>query len=87
MVAPVERDGKLVGWISVHYNPSARQWAAEDVTALEAVLTATHQELDGISASKPQPGVEAESLPSKAPIDTARLHATKTVPEPDSLGG
>ncbi|MGH8617125.1 MAG: GAF domain-containing protein [Burkholderiales bacterium] len=46
MLAPIERDGKLKGWISVHYNLSTREWAPADVAALEAAVAATHRELD-----------------------------------------
>jgi maleate isomerase len=48
MMAPVVRGDKMVGWISVHYNPSARDWSAEDVAALEAALAATHEAMDGM---------------------------------------
>ena len=89
MLAPLERGGRLAGWISVHYNPSTREWTPQDVTALEAAVASTQQELDAMSAST-MPGASAdktEPARTEAPIDSARLHATKKVPEPDSLGG
>jgi hypothetical protein len=33
----------MVGWISVHYNPSTREWSRADVAALEAALGETHE--------------------------------------------
>ena len=48
MMAPVVRTDKMVGWISVHYNPSPREWSREDVAALEAALAETHKVLDGL---------------------------------------
>src|SRR5258706_7640353 len=38
MIAPIVRADKMVGWISVHQNESARQWKPEDVVALEAAV-------------------------------------------------
>ena len=46
MMAPVVRDDALAGWLSVHYNPSTRDWSREDVAALEAALAATHKVMD-----------------------------------------
>ena len=46
MLAPVVRGADMVGWLSVHYNPSTREWSREDVAALEAALAATHKQLD-----------------------------------------
>jgi maleate isomerase len=46
MMGPIVRDGKLMGWISVHYNPSTREWTREDVAALESAVAAAHQEMD-----------------------------------------
>lgn len=48
MMAPIVRGDKMVGWISVHYNPSTREWTREDVAALETALAATHKELDSL---------------------------------------
>jgi len=46
MLAPIVRGADLVGWVSVHYNPSTREWSSEDVAALEAAATATHKQMD-----------------------------------------
>lgn len=35
MLAPIVRDDRLVGIVSVHYAPARRRWGATDVTALE----------------------------------------------------
>ena len=48
MMAPVVRGDRMMGWISVHYNPSTREWSREDVAALEAALAETHTVLDGL---------------------------------------
>ena len=46
MVAPVVRGGDMVGWVSVHYNVSTREWSSEDKAALEAAVAATHKQMD-----------------------------------------
>ena len=46
MVAPVVRGPDMVGWVSVHYNPSPREWTPEDVAAIEAAVAATHKQMD-----------------------------------------
>ena len=46
MMAPVVRADAMVGWISVHYNPSTREWSPDDVAALEAALAETHKVMD-----------------------------------------
>ncbi|MGQ0751901.1 MAG: GAF domain-containing protein [Betaproteobacteria bacterium] len=46
MMAPVVRGSKMVGWLSVHYNLSTREWTSEDINALEAALAATHRIMD-----------------------------------------
>src|SRR5262249_39774943 len=46
MLAPIERDGRLVGWISVHYAPSPRRWSPDDVAALEQAQRRVHAELE-----------------------------------------
>lgn len=48
MMGPIVRDGKLTGWISVHYNPSTREWTQSDIAALESAVAATHREMDGM---------------------------------------
>ena len=35
MLAPLVRDGRLAGIVSVHYAPAVRRWSVTDVTALE----------------------------------------------------
>jgi len=42
MLAPIERDGRLDGWISVHEARTTRHWSAQDQ---EAVLHAAEQVL------------------------------------------
>jgi len=46
MMAPVERDGELTGWISVHYNVGPRAWSSEDRAALESAVSTAHAVLD-----------------------------------------
>jgi maleate isomerase len=46
MVVPIVRGADMVGWVSVHYNPSPREWTSEDVAALEAAVAATHEQMD-----------------------------------------
>ena len=36
MLAPVEEDGALIGWVSVHYLPSSRKWTQEDGASIVA---------------------------------------------------
>ncbi len=54
MMAPVVRGADMVGWLSVHYNLSTRDWSSEDVAALEAALAATHKEMDVMDKGVPQ---------------------------------
>jgi GAF domain-containing protein len=35
MLAPIVRDDRLAGIVSVHYAPATRSWSATDITALE----------------------------------------------------
>jgi len=88
MIAPIVRANKMVGWISVHQNESDRQWKPEDVVALEAAVEAAQNSMDtaAATAAASSPAVKTDGAP-EAPVDSARLHATKKVPEPDSLGG
>jgi maleate isomerase len=46
MLGPVIRDGRLVGWVSVHHTGGPRRWNASDVAALETAVGAVHRELD-----------------------------------------
>jgi maleate isomerase len=89
MIAPIVRADKMVGWISVHHDESARQWTREDVVALEAAVDAAQKAMDATAASGlgNSSEVQTEVATPEAPIDSARLHATKKVPEPDSMGG
>jgi maleate isomerase len=45
MLAPVEEDRALIGWVSVHYLPSPRKWAPEDVAAIGAAAERIQQAL------------------------------------------
>jgi maleate isomerase len=45
MVAPVVRDERLLGILSVHYAPGPREWTAEDVAALERAVEQVLAEL------------------------------------------
>jgi maleate isomerase len=47
MLAPVEEDGKLIGWVSVHYLPATRQWTREDVVAIAAAAGRMQAILNG----------------------------------------
>lgn len=38
MLAPLERDGELVGLISVHYASGPREWTETEVAALEEIV-------------------------------------------------
>lgn len=40
MLGPIEADGALVGWISVHECRGPRQWRDEDIAALEQAMAA-----------------------------------------------
>jgi GAF domain-containing protein len=44
-VAPVVRDERLLGILSVHYAPGPREWTAEDVAALERAVEQVLAEL------------------------------------------
>ena len=46
MLAPIVRDDRLIGVISVHYIPGPRDWRAEDVAALEEATERVQRELD-----------------------------------------
>ena len=89
MIAPIVSADKMVGWIAVHNDEVTRQWTPEAVVALEAAVVATQKTMDAIAATGPEnsSGVQTEVPAPEAPIDSARLHATKKVPEPDSMGG
>jgi maleate isomerase len=46
MLAPIVREGRLAGVISVHYVPGPREWSAEDVAALQQATERVQRELD-----------------------------------------
>jgi GAF domain-containing protein len=46
MLAPIVREDRLVGVISVHYVPGPRDWSAEDVAALRETAERVQRELD-----------------------------------------
>jgi maleate isomerase len=45
MLAPLVRDGQLIGIISVHYAPATREWTDEDVAALDDAARRVSDEL------------------------------------------
>ena len=45
MLAPVVRDDRLVGIVSVHYSPGPRSWTDDDVAALEVAVQQVLAEL------------------------------------------
>ena len=45
MLAPVEREGRLDGWISVHEARGTRNWTEQDQTALRAAVDRVLREL------------------------------------------
>jgi GAF domain-containing protein len=49
MLAPLVRQDRLVGIISVHYAPSTREWTEADVAALDDAARRTQEELGGAS--------------------------------------
>jgi maleate isomerase len=46
MLAPVVRDDRLAGVISVHYAPGPRVWSPEDVAVLQEAVERVQRELD-----------------------------------------
>ena len=46
MLAPLVRDDRLIGIISVHYAPSTREWSEEEVAALDDAARRVSSELD-----------------------------------------
>lgn len=46
MLAPIEREGRLAGIVSVHYAPGPREWSDEDVAALEEAAERIRRELE-----------------------------------------
>ena len=58
MLAPLVRDGQLIGIISVHYAPSTREWTEDDVAALD---DAARRVSDELAAGGSQGGTEPDS--------------------------
>jgi GAF domain-containing protein len=46
MLAPLVRDGRMIGIISAHYVDGPRTWTDEDVAAIEEACRRTHAELE-----------------------------------------
>jgi GAF domain-containing protein len=46
MLAPIVRDGRLVGIVSVHYAPGPREWTDEDIAALGNAAGTVQDSLD-----------------------------------------
>jgi maleate isomerase len=38
MLGPISQDGRVIGWLSVHYAPSPRDWGQDDIAALEQAV-------------------------------------------------
>ena len=47
MLAPIVRDDRLAGIVSVHHAPATRRWSASDITALEDAVSEIQKLLDG----------------------------------------
>ena len=45
MLAPVQRDGELVGLVSVHYAPGPRRWTDADIAAVDEIVRRVEREL------------------------------------------
>jgi GAF domain-containing protein len=48
MLAPIVREDRLAGVISVHYIPGPRDWRAQDVAALKEAAERVQRELDKV---------------------------------------
>lgn len=48
MVAPVLKDGEIVGWVSVHYTAGPRHWTAAEIARLEAACDAVRGVLEDV---------------------------------------
>jgi maleate isomerase len=46
MLAPIVRDDRLVGVISVHYAPGPRDWSSENVAVLQEAVERVQRALD-----------------------------------------
>jgi maleate isomerase len=54
MMAPLVRGKDMTGWISVHYNPSTRDWTGADVAALEHAVVVAHQLMNEMDQGVPK---------------------------------
>ena len=45
MLGPILQGGRVIGWLSVHYAPSPREWAEDDVAALERAVARVERAL------------------------------------------
>lgn len=48
MVAPVFKDGGLVGWVSVHYTRGPRVWTDAEIARIEAACEGVREILEGV---------------------------------------
>lgn len=48
MVAPVIKEGDLVGWVSVHYTRGPRVWTDEEIARIEAACESVREVLEGV---------------------------------------
>jgi len=46
MLAPIVREDRLAGVVSVHYAPGPRNWSSEDVAVLQEAVERVQRELD-----------------------------------------
>jgi maleate isomerase len=46
MLAPIVREDRLAGVVSVHYAPGPRDWSSEDVAVLQEAVERVQRELD-----------------------------------------
>jgi maleate isomerase len=45
MLGPILQDGRVIGWVSVHYLPNPRKWGEEDVAALRQAMNRVEEAL------------------------------------------
>jgi maleate isomerase len=64
MLAPLVRDGRLVGILSVHYAPATRVWTSQEVAALD---TAAARITEHLQPAEDASSGEGSSSASKAP--------------------
>ena len=51
MVAPVMKDGDLVGWVSVHYTRGPRVWTDAEIARIEAACESVREVLEGVDVA------------------------------------